>query len=172
MALTGAEPVVEAGVEPVTVTLSLDVLYRSQYASMVRLAHLFTGSNEAAEDVVQEAFVRLHRRGCEGLANPAGYLRTVVINRCRSWQRRRVLERRHEPAAGGDRRATVSLPVEVDETLAALGRLRPRQRAALVLRFYADLSEADIAASLGCRPGTVKSLISRGLAELKEMISP
>ena len=145
--------------------MSLDGLYRDQYGAMVRLAHLITGSNEVAEDVVQEAFVRLHRNW-DRAEKPAAYLRTVVVNRCRTWQRRRVLERHHEAAA----EPGTALPPEVDETLAALGRLAPRRRAALVLRFYADLSEADIAEALGCRPGTVKSLISRGLAELKETI--
>ena len=149
------------------VTVSLDELYRTHYAPMVRLAHLITGSNEAAEDVVQEAFVRLHRsRSMDRAENPGAYLRTVVVNRCRSWQRHQVLERSRMPVGA----PAASIPAEVDETLAALARLRPRQRTALVLRFYADLSEADIAAALGCRPGTVKSLISRGLAALKETI--
>ena len=176
----GDDPVGQDGVSSEAVTLTgavteamsgtLDSLYRTHYAPMVRLAHLITGSNEVAEDLVQEAFVRLHGRRLDGLASPAGYLRTAVVNRCRSWQRRAVLERRHAPVVGENGSATVQ-PVEVDETLAALSRLRPRQRAALVLRFYADLSEAEIADTLGCRPGTVKSLISRGLAELKETIS-
>ena len=140
-------------------------LYRDQYRAMVRLAHLITGSNEVAEDLVQEAFVRLHRNWHRA-DRPAAYLRTAVVNRCRTWQRRRVLERRHESTA----EPGLASPPEVDETLAALARLAPRRRAALVLRFYADLPEADIAEALGCRPGTVKSLISRGLADLKESI--
>lgn len=152
--------------EPAAVTMTLADLYRSQYAPMVRLAHLITGSNEVAEDLVQEAFVRLHRSWGRA-QNPAAYLRTVVVNRCRTWQRRRVLERLHSPPSAPP---GVSLPAEVDETLTALAGLRPRQRAALVLRFYADLPEAEIASALGCRPGTVKSLVSRGLAELKETI--
>lgn len=159
----GADAVV-AGVAPAGTGLA--ELYRAQYAPMVRLAHLITGSNEVAEDLVQEAFVRVHRNWARA-HNPKAYLRTVVVNRCRSWQRRRVLER---SLLRAERPPGVSLPGEVDETLAALDRLRPRQRAALVLRFYADLPEAEIAAALGCRPGTVKSLISRGLAELKETI--
>lgn len=166
-----SEAVAWTAAVPGPATVSLDALYRTHYAPMVRLAHLITGSNEVAEDLVQEAFVRLHGHDVAALGNPAGYLRTSVVNRCRSWQRRAVLERRHESSGRVDPSAAVQ-PVEVDETLAALARLRPRQRAALVLRFYADLPEAEIAATLGCRPGTVKSLISRGLAELKETISP
>ena len=169
MALTKAEPTGGAGMELGAVSVSLEALYRSHYAPMVRLAHLITGSNEVAEDLVQEAFVRLHGRDVAALTSPAGYLRTAVVNRCRSWQRRAVLERRHASGVRPD--PSGAQPVEVDETLGALARLRPRQRAALVLRFYADLSEAEIASTLGCRPGTVKSLISRGLAELKETIS-
>lgn len=144
---------------------ALEDLYRDRYASMVRLAHLLTGSNEVAEDVVQESFVRVARRWGRA-ENPAAYLRAVVVNRCRSWQRRQVLERRHEGGAA----AVDALPPELDETLTVLARLPSRQRAALVLRFYADLSEADIAEALGCRRGTVKSLIHRGLAQLKGTI--
>lgn len=165
-----AAPTAHAGApEPVPMpdplSGTLDDLYRDQYLAMVRLAHLITGSNEVAEDVVQEAFVRI-QRSWHRAETPAAYLRTAVVNRCRTWQRRQVLERRHSGAVAPN----VSLPADVDETLAALARLAPRQRAALVLRFYADLSEADIASALGCRPGTVKSLIHRGLAELKETI--
>jgi len=139
-------------------------LYRREYAGLVRLAHLLTGSNEAAEDLVQDAFVRLHRSWARA-DRPAAYLRTTVVNRCRTWQRRQVLERRHRPAPGPAEAAT-----EARELLDALARLGARQRAALVLRFYADLPEAEIAAALGCRPGTVKSLLHRGLRRLEEMI--
>jgi RNA polymerase sigma-70 factor (sigma-E family) len=139
-------------------------LYRREYAAMVRLAHLITGSNEAAEDVVQESFVKMYRNW--GRADrPGAYLRTAVVNGCHSWHRRRRIERQRLPRA---------VPEEVEpesrELLDALAGLRIRQRTALVLRFYADMSEADIADALGCRPGTVKSLVHRGLRELEGMI--
>lgn len=144
---------------------SLEALYRKEYAKMVRLAHLITGSNEVAEDLVQESFVRLHRNRPGHAQEPAAYLRTVVVNRCRSWQRRRVLERSRQPRPG-----PMTVDSDARELLDALATLAPRQRAALVLRFYADLSEADIAVALGCRPGTVKSLLHRGLIQLERMI--
>lgn len=160
-ALVGQPDPIEVAIVP---AVSLEELYRREYAAMVRLAHLLTGSNDVAEDLVQESFVRLHRNW--GRADqPAAYLRTTVVNRCRSWQRRRVLERRPPVSVG----PTV-VEGEPREMLDALARLGVRQRTALVLRFYADLSEADIARALGCRPGTVKSLVHRGLRQLEGMI--
>lgn len=131
---------------------------------MVRLAHLLTGSNEVAEEVVQESFIRLYRNW-DRADEPGAYLRTVVVNRCRTWQRRQALERAHLPHPSAR-----TVDQEAREMLDALARLGSRQRAALVLRFYADLSEADAARILGCRPGTVKSLVHRGLRRLEGMI--
>lgn len=85
--------------------------------------------------MVQESFVRLCRNW-DRTAQPGAYLRTVVVSRCRSWQRRRILERQPQP-----RPPTPSVDGEARELLDALARLGARQRAALVLRFYADLSE-------------------------------
>ena len=73
-------------------TAVLEDVFRREYDAMMRLAYLITGSTKAAEDVVQESFVRLCRHW-ERAAQPGAYLRTVVVSRCRSWQRRRVLER-------------------------------------------------------------------------------
>jgi len=139
-------------------------LYRREYAPMVRLAHLLLGSNEAAEDVVQDSFVRLYRNW-DRAEQPGPYLRAVVVNRCHSWRRRRLLERERLP-----RPAPEAVGSEACELLDALARLGLRQRTALVLRFYADLSEAEVASALGCRPGTVKSLVHRGLRQLEGMI--
>ncbi|MCA1692483.1 MAG: SigE family RNA polymerase sigma factor [Acidimicrobiales bacterium] len=139
-------------------------LYRREYAPMVRLAHLITGSNEAAEDVVQDSFVRVYRNW-DRAEQPGAYLRTVVVNRCRSWQTRRAMERERQP-----RPPVAVVDAEGRELLDALARLGPRQRAALVLRFYSDMSEAETARLLGCRPGTVKSLVHRGLRQLEGMI--
>jgi RNA polymerase sigma-70 factor (sigma-E family) len=139
-------------------------LYRREYAPMVRLAHLITGSNEVAEDVVQDSFVRLHRNW-DRTDTPGPYLRVIVVNRCHSWQRRQVMERERRP-----RPRTEVVDAEARELLDALARLKPRQRAALILRFYVDMSEADTAQALGCRPGTVKSLVHRGLHQLEGTI--
>lgn len=142
----------------------IEDVYRREYDAMLRLAHLITGSAEAAEDVVQESFVRLCRNW-ERAAQPGAYLRTVVVSRCRSWQRRRFVERQARPRLPAHR-----VDAEARELLDALARVSARQRAALVLRFYADMSEAEIADVLGCRPGTVKSLVHRGLRTLEGMI--
>lgn len=91
------------------------------------------------------------------------WLRTAVVNRSRDWIRRQGIERRHAPAAVE--------PLAADEGIAmreALKAVTPRQRTAIVLRYYEDLPETEIADTLGCRPGTVKSLLSRGLRTLRK----
>ena len=151
------------GVEPAAPTL--EALYRAQRLPMVRLAHLITGSNAVAEEVVQEAFIRLQEHW-DRAENPTGYLRTIVTNLCRTQLRRRDHERRLAPPT-----QLVAFQPEIDETWAAVCRLPFRQRAALALRFYEDLDEAEIARILGCRPGTVKSTVHRGLARLRKEMS-
>ena len=140
-------------------------LYRRQRAPMIRFARLLTGSNALAEEVVQESFLKLHQLR-QRPRNPDGYLRTTVANLSRSHLRRLRLERRPQPRD----RITLADP-DIDETWAVVCRLPFRQRAALVLRFYEDLSEAEIARVLGCRPGTVKSNLHRGLTTLREELS-
>ena len=148
-------------VEPV---LGPRALFDEHYRPLVSLAHLLTGSNDVAEDLVQDCFARLIRRGT-GVANPPGYLRTSVVNAARSWHRRQALERTFGSRARDD-----DVAPDLQELRAALDRIRPRERTALVLRFYEDLPEAEIAEVLGCRPGTVKSLISRGLQHLRREV--
>ena len=143
----------------------LAALYQDQQSAMVRLAHLLTGSNAVAEDLVQDVFVSLHGM-VETADNPPAYLRTAVVNRCRSHLRRAQLEDRHRRAE-----ARVTLPQDLDETWAALAQISKRRRVALVLRFYEDLSVAEIAEVMGCRVGTVTSLIHRGLASMREVLS-
>ena len=149
--------------EEVPVTETFESLFDREYAPMVRLAFLLVDSNEVAEEVVQECFVRLHQRW-ESVANPGGYLRASVVNRSRDLQRRRQRERRLRivPAE--------AVAFEADHLGDALAALPAKRRAALVLRFYEDLSEAEIAEVLGVRPGTVKSMIHRGLTQLREVI--
>jgi RNA polymerase sigma-70 factor (sigma-E family) len=153
---------------PATDATGFDEVYQAHYASLVRLAYVTTGSRPAAEDLVQEAFAEYYRRRDE-VTTPVPYLRRVVISRCTSWHRRRVLERRRQhTAALWLPRTDHSLGPDATAVRAALNRLRPRQRAAVFLRYYLDLPEAEIAAALGCRPGTVKSLLSRALDAMKE----
>lgn len=145
--------------------LSFSGLYRDRHAEMVRLAYLLTSSTEVAQDVVQDSFVRLHAHWSSVL-DPVAYLRRSVVNACHSHHRRVFRQRR--ALAARPRAQLVGL--DADEIGDALARLPRRQRAALVLRFYHDLSEAETAAVLGCRPGTVGSLVFRGLAQLREVI--
>ncbi|MDP9019845.1 MAG: sigma-70 family RNA polymerase sigma factor [Actinomycetota bacterium] len=147
-------------------TVSLARLYQREYGPMVRLASLLVGSTEAAEELVQDAFVAVHRRW-DGLANPGGYLRTCVVNGCRSHQRRAALERRRRPQP---RPEANDVGLQADELWDALLHLPYRQRAALVLRYYEDASEAAIAAALDVRPATVRSLVHRGLEKLRKEV--
>lgn len=145
------------------VVIDLDELFRTHYAQSVRLAHLLTGSNAAAEDLAQDAFARMHRhRGA--IDNPGAYLRQTVINVCRSWHRSRSREQSRVDRLDA---FVPTLPFEAEELVDALGRLSYKQRSVLVLRYWLDLSEADIALTLDCRPGTVKSLHARALAHLR-----
>lgn len=133
---------------------------------MVRLAHLLTGSVDMAEDVVHDAFVSCSRHWST-LDFVDAYVRRAVINQAYTALRRAGRERDKAARYGRATPLTVGLP-ELDETWAVLRRLPNRQRMVLVLRFYEDLPEAEIAALVGCRPGTVKSLIHRGLAKVKK----
>jgi RNA polymerase sigma factor (sigma-70 family) len=144
---------------------SFDDLYRAEQPDLVRLALLLVGSPEAAADLVQDCFVRLHPRWTT-VTDHRAYLRRSVVNACHSHHRglrrwRRLDLRPAEPAELGAR--------ELSDALAALPH---RQRAALVLRFYGGLPDAAIADALGCRPGTVASLVHRGLSALREVIEP
>jgi RNA polymerase sigma factor (sigma-70 family) len=143
---------------------SVEGAYRRLRPSMVRLAYLLTGSLDLAEDVVHDAFLACSRRWAT-LDLPDAYVRTAVTNHARSALRRLGRERDKLDRLSRAATVTVGIP-ELDETWATLRRLPDRQRMAVVLRFYEDMSEADIAGTLGCRPGTVKSLIHRGLARV------
>jgi RNA polymerase sigma-70 factor (sigma-E family) len=145
--------------------LGFEALFGAERSGMVRLAYVITGSSEVAEEVVQEAFVRLHQRW-DTIESPIGFLRTVVTNLSRSEVRRFQMQRRKTiPAV-----VPVGDP-EIDETWAAVCRLPVRQRAVLALRYYADLPETEIARILGCRLGTVKSSHHRAIAKLREELS-
>ena len=138
--------------------------YGLHYQSMVRLAQALVDTSECAEEIVQDAFVKVYERW-NRLDRPAGYLHVAVVNGARSELRKREVRRRvglRAVAASGER----------DYLIDALDRLSPKQRTALVLRFYAQMSERETAEAMRVRPGTVKSLVSRGLAELRRVIRP
>ncbi|MBN6053168.1 sigma-70 family RNA polymerase sigma factor [Nonomuraea sp. RK-328] len=161
---TAARAPAPPGAEPV-----LASLYREHWLALVRLALLLVGDRESAEDVVQDVFSRLHGKRPEALSLP--YVRVCVLNASRSVLRRRgvaarlVPGRRDEPVGSAE---TAALLGEArQEMLAALGRLPRRQREILVLRYYLDLSDADIAQATRVRESTVRSTAFRALDRLK-----
>ncbi|MCY3578703.1 MAG: SigE family RNA polymerase sigma factor [bacterium] len=143
---------------------SFDDLYRDEYAPMVRLARGLVDTQEIAEEIVQDAFARVYERWSR-LDHPGGYLRTAVVNGARSELRKREVRRRI-----GIRPFIPSQPEDRDYLLDALDQLSSRQKTVLVLKFYADMTEKEIAQAMGMRPGTVKSATSRGLAELRKVV--
>ncbi len=145
-------------------------LYAGHYRQLVRLAVLLVRDVETAEEVVQDAFVAMHGRSLREPERALAYLRQTVVNRARSVLRRRGVERRYVPPVerdrpGADEHALVSDRRAV--VLDAMRALPARQREVLALRYYLDLSEADIAATLGISRGAVKSHASRGAAALR-----
>jgi RNA polymerase sigma-70 factor (sigma-E family) len=143
--------------------------YRAQHEPMLRLAYLLTQSRPVAEELVQDSFIRVQPHW-PALDQPVAYLRRAVTNACYSYHRRR---RREEAAAvAAPEQAGLPNEGEHDDVWDALATLAPRRRAVLVLRYYLDLSEAEIADNLGCRPGTVKSLSHRALADLRKALQP
>jgi RNA polymerase sigma factor (sigma-70 family) len=143
---------------------SLVGLYGELYQPMVRLAYLLTGSVSVAEDVVQDSFARLHQRW-DRVRKPSAYLRASVVNACRAFHRRAHRERARFVDLVGD-----DVSAETPMVLDALAGLPYKQRAALVLRYWEDRPDAEIAEFLGCRPATVRSLVHRGLRALREVI--
>jgi RNA polymerase sigma-70 factor (sigma-E family) len=139
--------------------------YASEWHRAVRLAGLLSQDARVAEDIAQDAFARVFPKW-NGVENPHAYLRVAIVNACRSWQSRRRTERVKLPLVAG----ASSIDPAFDALADAVAALPHRQRAVLVLRYYADLRESEIAAAIGCRPGTVKSLTSRALAALRKEV--
>jgi RNA polymerase sigma-70 factor (sigma-E family) len=150
-------------------------LYVAHYSSLVRLAALLVRHSGEAEEIVQDSFVAMHGRW-HRLREPdkaLAYLRQSVINRARSAQRHHVVVDKHTPrhvddapsaehhALGSETRA---------EVMGALHQLPTRQREVLVLRYYSELSEAEIADALGISRGAVKSHASRGMSALRQRL--
>lgn len=144
-----------------------------QWGPLTRTAYLLTGDRGYAEDLVQAALEKAHRRWSR-IEAPELYVRRAMVNTVRSWRRRRrvsevTLLPVDDAAAPDDpyRRAD-----DRQLVLAALRHLPPKTRAILVLRYFEDRSEADIARLLGCSTGSVKSQASRGLARLRAELGP
>ncbi len=163
----------DEGTTPFTAD-ALESVYLAHYRSLVRLASLLIDDVGTCEEVVQDAFVRVWRRGPTLQADdrlPA-YLRSAVLNGARSHLRRSLVARRHpqlvpEPSPGADAGARTGDHARV---LAALRSLPDRQREVLALRYYLDLSEAEIADILRISAGSVKTHAHRGLATLADRL--
>lgn len=148
---------------------ALEQLYRSEYVGCVRLARLLTGDAHRGEELAQDAFVRIAPM-LSSTDNPAAYLRTVLVNLCRDHGRRQATVRRH-PSPPAVPAAAPGIPRDVEALWQAVQALPDRRRDAVILRYWADLSTDEVARLLGVRPGTVRSLIHRGLAALQEVLT-
>ena len=152
--------------------VATETIFRERYTEMVGLAGLLLGDRGSAEEVVQDAFAKFHlsRHRVTDRDKEVSYLRSIVCNMARGRLRRRRVERRLRPAP----RLEVAPAPDValaqhrrDVVAAGLATLPRRQRECVVLRYWLDLSERDIAETLGIAAGSVKSHLHRGLAALE-----
>ena len=150
-------------------------IYTGHYNQLVRLALLLVHDVQTAEEVVQDAFEAMHTawRRLREKEKALSYLRQAVVNRSRSVLRHRTVVDRNAPKPAPDEpsaeHGALAL-IERSAVVAALRTLPDRQREAIVLRYYADLSEADIAATMGISKGAVKSHTARAMAALKSIL--
>lgn len=158
---------------------ALEHLYAAHWRRLVRLSVLLVRDQGTAEEVAQDAFVALHKRW-RRLRDPdraAAYLRQTVVNRSRSVLRHRAVVDRHAAALRREEPVTDGADAPAldrarrDTVLDALAALPDRQREVLALRYYADLSEAEIADALGIARGSVKAHASRGAAALRGLLA-
>jgi RNA polymerase sigma-70 factor (sigma-E family) len=170
-----------AGASAATVTAEWDAdqavtqLYSAHYRPLVRLATLLVRDHATAEEVVQDAFVAMHGawRRLRDPNKALSYLRQSVVNRARSVLRHRAVVEKHAPKALPDAPSAehgALGELERAAVIAAIRRLPTRQREAIVLRYYGDLSEAQIADAMGISRGAVKSHTARGIAALRSVL--
>ena len=151
---------------------ALTALYSLHYRSLVKLAALLVADTAAAEEIVQDAFIAMHTawRKLSDTDRALSYLRQSVVNRSRSVLRHRVavskIAPKHAPDMPAAEQGTI-IQFERSALVSALRTLPPRQREALVLRYYADLSEAQIASAMGISTGAAKSHTARAVASLR-----
>ena len=154
---------------------AVTTIYRTHYRSLVRLAVPLVRDIATAEEVVQDSFIAMHGawRRLRDSDKALSYLRQSVVNRSRSVLRHRVVVDRNAPKPAPDmpsaEQGALSL-LERSAVISALRKLPTRQREALVLKYYADLSEAQIAATMGISQGAVKSHTARGMASLRSVL--
>jgi RNA polymerase sigma-70 factor (sigma-E family) len=154
---------------------ALAALYLRHYPSLVRLAALLLDDRGLSEEVAQDAYIKMHG-AWHRLDDPdraLAYLRQTVVNLARSRMRRRLVAIKHAPKPMPDAPSAeygALAGVERAEVIRGLRSLPPRQREAIVLRYYGDLSETEIASAMGCSNGAVKSHIHRGMAALAKSL--
>ena len=151
-------------------------LYTAYYRPLVQLAALLVRDRGTAEDVVQDSFVAMHAnwRRLRDRDNAAWYLRQCVVNRSHSVLRHRAVAERHAPQPIPNMPTAEEMAferIERSAVIAALRRLAPRQREAIVLRYYADLSGPQIASVMGISRGAVKRHTARALSALRNMLT-
>ena len=141
----------------------------ASWPGLYRTAYLLLGDHAAAEDLVQTALAKTYAAWpkVRSLEAAPAYARTTLVNTASSWFRRRSWGRERATGTLPEQAATVTDPSDRPAVVAALATLPPRQRAVVVLRYYEDLSVAQVAAVLGCAEGTVKSQTSDALAKLR-----
>jgi len=169
--MTATAPTERLGRTDTAETGRLADLYARHSPAAGRLAYLLTGDVHLAEDLTQEAFVRAFGR-FRDLRQPESfewYLRRTLVNLTRSHFRRQRTERHHLAGHPSPERTepVADRVSERDAMWRALQQLPPKQRMALILRFYEDLTDAQVAAAMGCPVGTAKSLVHRGLERLR-----
>jgi RNA polymerase sigma-70 factor (sigma-E family) len=153
----------------------VSALYQTHALALKKLAFVMTGDQPTAEDIVQDAFLGLCRRwpSLHESDNALGYVRTSVLNGCRSVHRVRFRRQGITLDAPEDTASAEDLAILGEanrEVLSAIRRLPARQREAVVLRYYLDMTQDQAARAMGVSPGTVKSATSRGLAALARML--
>ena len=141
---------------------------------LLRLAIVLCGSRPPAEDVLQNVLLRAYQQWDRigVMESPYGYVRTMLVNEHLSWRRhsaRQVPTAEVDPGSRPDHAQQIA---DRDDLLRRVDALPDRQRAAVVLRYFGDLDDAEIAATLGCEIGTVRSYVSRGLASLRIQFVP
>ena len=148
-------------------------LCRDEHPRLVGLLALYVGSRPVAEDLAQEALIRLHQHWprVRTMASPRSWLYGVALNLARSWWRRRYAEHRANRRHGQPEATTLPEPADVLAVRGAVAVLPPRQRAALVLRYYGGLSVAETAEQLACAEGTVKSLTHKAMTTLRRSLA-
>lgn len=145
--------------------------YRHSWPGAFRLACFLTQDRTAGEEIAQDAFAQMYRTWGRALS-PEAYLRTTIVNRSANWRRHARVHRAKLPLLVTPPAVDARFDDPVlDQLSEAVARLPFRQRAVVVLRYHLGLSESEIAVALGCRPGTVKSLASRALAQLEKEIT-